>query len=288
LLTIYCFHNILESIIKEDIRYHPMLHISIDFFHMFCKLISRRKKINIDNIFDEKYNEVIFTFDDGFESNMKACEILEQYQIPSIFYITSSFIQNNDIYFSDYIRHMIQQSKNNILKLPWKIYDSLYNKFYVCNEIITTIKNNKIYYDQKYDIIDSVFEQTNTMKLDKNDKLYKKLSIEQLKKIVTNKLFRIGNHTHTHCVLPFHTRIEQIMEIQQCNDFLEKEIHFVDKYFAYPSGMYSNETIDICKELNYINAVTTLNGMNTKHTQPYMLKRICVYESKEFLYSCLK
>ena len=57
----------------------------------FFKLIESKAKIEKPTL--------LVTFDDGFKNNLKACEILSDLNIKSIFYITSGLINKKNLFF---------------------------------------------------------------------------------------------------------------------------------------------------------------------------------------------
>ena len=102
------------------------------------------------------------------------------------------------------------------------------------------------------------------------------LSIEDVK-IIADEGFTIGGHTVNHCNLAELIDVDQIRyEIIEDKKKLEEIIGREIQYFSYPSGAYSNPQVNITtvlKEAGYRGAVTTVSGLNTTRSNPYLLHR---------------
>lgn len=86
----------------------------------------------------------------------------------------------------------------------------------------------------------------------------------------------IENHTENHVELNNLTREEAINEIKNAQTFLREVIGSEANYLCYPVGRYSDETIEIAKELGIKAAVTTQGGISQTIDGSYELKRVRV------------
>lgn len=71
---------------------------------------------------------------------------------------------------------------------------------------------------------------------------------------------RIESHSKTHPDLALKSRDGLIFEILGAQETIAAHIGYRPRYFCYPGGTYSHETIEILRELDYWGAVTTQNG----------------------------
>lgn len=89
--------------------------------------------------------------------------------------------------------------------------------------------------------------------------------------------FDIGAHTVHHPILNECTRSQARDEIGGSKEELEAIIGGRVHSFAYPNGRpnedYSREHVDMVKELGYTSAVTTSNGVSTRHSDIFQLPR---------------
>lgn len=71
---------------------------------------------------------------------------------------------------------------------------------------------------------------------------------------------RIESHSKTHPDLAAKSRDGLIYEILGSQETLTAHIGYRPRYFCYPGGTYTEETIQVLRELDYWGAVTTENG----------------------------
>jgi peptidoglycan/xylan/chitin deacetylase (PgdA/CDA1 family) len=70
-------------------------------------------------------------------------------------------------------------------------------------------------------------------------------------------------------------------EIVQSKQILEKEFGLNIYALAYPNGDYSKRDIALAKDAGYQCALTVDFGFNSKKTDPFRLKRICVNDATD-------
>lgn len=84
----------------------------------------------------------------------------------------------------------------------------------------------------------------------------------------------IENHTANHLELNNLSREDAIDSIKRGQEFLRSVIGSNGNYLCYPIGRYSDETIEIQKELGIKAALTTQGGISSIADGKYELKRI--------------
>lgn len=102
------------------------------------------------------------------------------------------------------------------------------------------------------------------------------LTLEDLKRIA-DQGFTVGGHTLSHRhVETFRDRTQVRQEIGGDKLLLERMTGVKVEYFAFPSGVYYNPTVNVVellRELGYKGAVTTIPGFNDISSPPYLLRR---------------
>ncbi len=101
-IPVLCYHRFAENIDTTRGR----LTESYSRFEVFLKFLSHNGYSSIlpDEIQDEnvyKKNVVVFTFDDGVKSQMKAAKLMEEYGFRGIFFIVPKWIEHRDGDFLD-------------------------------------------------------------------------------------------------------------------------------------------------------------------------------------------
>lgn len=84
----------------------------------------------------------------------------------------------------------------------------------------------------------------------------------------------IENHTANHLELDKLSREDAYDSIKRGQDFLRSVIGSDGNYLCYPVGKYSDETIEIAKELGIKAATTTQGGISSINDGVYQLKRV--------------
>lgn len=87
----------------------------------------------------------------------------------------------------------------------------------------------------------------------------------------------IENHTANHLELDKLSREDAYDSIKRGQDFLRNVIGSDGNYLCYPVGKYSDETIEIAKELGIKAATTTQGGISSIGDGLYQLKRVRIY-----------
>ena len=108
-LTILLYHGVTNSISK-GIENHAGKHMEEKNFAKQMKYIRNKcSPISIDeylfyceNKTDLPPNPVVVSFDDGFKNNYSvAAPILDEFQIPAVFYISSGVVNTNMMFWVD-------------------------------------------------------------------------------------------------------------------------------------------------------------------------------------------
>ncbi len=87
-----------------------------------------------------------------------------------------------------------------------------------------------------------------------------------------------GAHTMHHPVLAYLTDAKEVRrEVTECRQVLQQQLGHPVRTFAYPIGKLEHigpEGLQAVKSAEYTWAVTTIEGVNTRQTDPYLLRRL--------------
>jgi len=289
-LTILLYHGVTDQK-NSGIRNYQGKHLAeeefyhqMDFVNKFCSPLSIDDWVNIQNRPKEIPDfPTIISFDDGFKNNLEiAAPILDNFSIPSIFYISSGMIDSHEMFWVDKIEDCIESSaKNNItiyLDSPEKFsLDSFENKIKALLQIKSFCKlaSNST----KNAIIDELSEQTDVIPSKDNQKNYQTLSWNDLKILNKNVLFTIGGHTHSHSIMSSLEDDELNKEISQCMESIALNLTMQVKHFSYPEGQlhhFNAKVIALLKEKGIICCPSAVNGINKFTEDLFTLKRVMV------------
>lgn len=244
--------------------------------------------ISMDTLFDtngnislNKKKSVAITFDDGYEINTKyAYEILEDLEIPAIFYTNTYHIGKEENFWWDIFQRIFYLNKLNShsitikaddisFELPFHNSESKENSLFILHRMLKTLVP-----DIRSKILDNLISETN-LKLDLNEE-YKPISESGIKKISDNDLFLIGGHSHSHCSLGLINTSLAKSEININKKILEEIIGKKIFYFSYPFGGkndYNQKIIDIIKKCGFVNSVTTSRSLCYQKNERYEIPR---------------
>lgn len=199
---------------------------------------------------------IILTFDDGYKDNYDiAFPILKKYNAAAIFFISTNVTDTENMLWHDKFRYLAETEEvgNNKIK-----------------DILLSI-NNGINKPESFNKL-----------LQRVDSPRKRIMMnwEEIKEIGDDPLFLIGAHTVNH--LPLKNEQTDIQKDEIFNSIKDIENNIrkeCKEYFSYPNGLYDLTTLSILKDLKLRYAFTTENGLNTKKSNPYQLKRIGINPS---------
>lgn len=166
---------------------------------------------------------LMITFDDGYFNNSLALRVLEQFQVPATFFISSGHVLHNKAFWWDAYRRELaragvppreQQAEIRKLKLlaPEKIDDHLLTRF-------------------------------GKAALRPRSDLDRPFTADELKDFARSEWVHIGNHTCDHAILTRCDAQEVERQIRGCQQALQDLAGYAPVAIAYPNGNFSQEII---------------------------------------------
>lgn len=242
---------------------------------------------------------VVLTFDDGYIDNFtQAKPLLEQYQIPATFFIVTHTCEQQTPFWWDELQDIILSSK----QLPEQIRLTIAGEELVVDlegEAILTPSLEKK--QQAWTATEGVATRRCGLYLALWQRMRPLAHGEQqtimatlrelagqvtgtnlaligmtpghIRQLLINPLFSVGAHTVTHPALADHAGEEQQREISSSRLYLEELIQKPINLFAYPYGSHTDTTVAVLRKQQFRAAVTTNEGLITKHSQMLRLNR---------------
>ncbi|MDO6436229.1 polysaccharide deacetylase family protein [Cyclobacterium sp. 1_MG-2023] len=307
------------------LMYHRVINSSLDpwnlvvspqNFEQHLEILKASKLVlplsNIKGINQKKPNSTIFiTFDDGYMDNfLYAKPILEAYDLPATFFISTKHLGTKKSFWWDELTYIILESPILPDKLVLNYRDSIFS-FDLKNEIILTEKFRHLYENWnatlpppglRAQLYLDLWRLLSTLDYQEQQLIMKKLrewaginskqlefnniSMEKphLQSLSSNPLFQIGGHTNSHPLLPQLNEVEQEKEICENKQFLESAINSPIDSFAYPSGKFDQNTLEILKSQGFETAFTTKPRLIKYKADPLLFGRFQVnnWSGKEF------
>jgi len=203
------------------------------------------------------------TFDDGYKNFYDyAFPILKQHNLTATFFLPTNFILEKTPLWTDRLEFLG-------LKDDAKIRQGL-----------------KTHVDESRNLELIRLENQHQKKLDNfvgSNSVYAPLSLEMIKEM-QNAGMKFGAHTQSHPILSKVNTLRLFNEIKGSKNLLEQNIGEISNVFCYPNGQpedFNQDVLGGVKKAGFKWAITTIEGMNTKDTNPYILKRITMDNIKD-------
>lgn len=279
------------------LMYHRIADVSSDIWDLavspanFEEQLQVLKRYNVISL--EKLNDLIkhqkniknnvsITFDDGYRDNYTAAKpLLEQYNLPATFFITTKFIGSQTEFWWDALQRICLESAN----LPSNLEINTPVKFSLQIGFEDHETKPSELYLQLCEILKKLPAQEHQALIAYLEKwasnhnkraAYLQMNEEELLALNANRLFTIGAHTKTHPFLPNFSYNYQEEEINNGINNLEQLIKDKIKYFAYPHGGCNEDTLKIIANTDVELAFTTHPESLTNSTYKFTIPRFQV------------
>ncbi len=289
-LSIFLFHGVIDKNPFKVRNYSKKHILKKEFIEVLNDLNNFGTCISLNKAYSkikrkENFKDYSFaiTFDDGFFNNYKiASPILKKKKIYATFYITTSFIDKNEMSWIDKIEHIVENTKAekniNIFNKKFLVKNNIKSKINFLNSIRKLAKKDKIDLDNLVLNVKNQFGYTKKISNLKNI-LDKKMNWEEVKELNKCKYFDIGGHTVNHPILAFLTDKEANKEINDSIKIIKKKAKIKLKHYSYPEGLkhtYRKREINLLKKAGIKICPSAEFGINTKNEDLFNLKRIFV------------
>ena len=221
------------------------------------------------------------TIDDGYKNVLEeSLEIFEKLKIPITIFINSSTFKGK-IFWRDKVRYLI---KNKLI--DQFIKQSLIFKKEHSSIFYSISKNPQFNSIEVEKEIDKFFLEKNF-----NMKLGNSLCFDDKKYLINHPLITYGNHSANHYVMSSLNKEQQLNEILECKNFLNKFDINKSKVFCIPFGgkeTFNMDTISILNKLNYQVILLSENKLNktksNNQIERFMPKNFDIIETIKTLY----
>lgn len=218
------------------------------FFKKHWQIVSLKDYLT-NNYRNDRFT-IAITFDDGYLNNLElALPILESYEIPASFFVTSIQSEGYDILWSDHLDLGFQFSPEQ-LEIDGRVFQKGKREFF---EVDTNMSLKNVCRSENFEFkqkmmaaISNIFRQN-----PKYDMYWNLMNDTDLKRLAASPLVTIGSHGN------FHNNYGEINESEVLSD-LKKSKHYLEgiidkkiEMLAYPDGSYNRNVIDIAEKMGY-------------------------------------
>jgi peptidoglycan/xylan/chitin deacetylase (PgdA/CDA1 family) len=215
------------------------------------------------------------TFDDGTAVTFEqALPVLERYHLPATFFVTTGHLESGEMMWGSYLNALC--------------YEDIYPRLEIHGQgfSLETASQRR----QARQALGQIAMQNDQMvafvrSLSQVYPLpaalaafYEGMRGDQLRLAGAHKLIEIGSHSVTHPFLSRLGREQQAAELARSKAILEAACGGPVRYFAYPSGDYNSETLDLLAQTGY-RAACAVQPWRFGHDPLYELERTGIYST---------
>ncbi len=305
-ILVLLYHGVTDQSAGKlnNLRNYNKKHLNKDAFEKqiesivkFCDVISIDQLVYYwNNNYEFKKPTAVITFDDGFKNNyVIAKPILEKYEVPATFYISTGNVNDQKLFWVDLLEIIFSNTKiKEINKSSFPtIYsfipnqknnidiDNRFSKIKVLNKIKIKLKVcHPSYRERAINKIASELEVQNCFKIENCNSEYSILSWNELKEIQSNNLFTIGGHSRFHNILSKLSGNDLVKEIKGSIIDINKNLGTFSGHYAYPEGQpehFNSETITVLKKFGVKACPSAIQGIAEINKQSlFNFKRVMV------------
>lgn len=241
-LLVFYFHGLYTSEKEKQLNHiDPQNNMTVTQFEEFIKYFLKHNykfivPEDMSKDLDNSKQYAMITFDDGYFNNLLACEILEKYNIPAVFFLTTGNILENSSYWWDIIyKYRSKQGSS---------FDNIRSE----QVSLKSLKHQ--------DILDYIVRNFGIESLNPWSDIDRPLNESEVKLLAGNSYASIGNHTRNHSILTNYSHDEIVEELRISNKSI---FDMTGKYpvsIAYPNGNFNDTVISAAKEEGFKYAFT--------------------------------
>lgn len=244
----FLFHALFQD--RQEIAKNladPQQQVTVDVFREFVAYHLQKgyKFVTPTAILEglePEQKSILITFDDGYYNNTRALPVLEEFQVPALFFISANHVLKEKAFWWDVVHRegkkmgnsdaAILEEKEFLLKLTDEEIDRHLLKKYG-PDCLKPISDT-----------DRPFTAVELREFSKHPCVY------------------IGNHTCDHAVLPNYTAEGIRHQIVEAQHILEDIVGYRPSSIAYPCGDYNQEALNVSEQEGILLGITTKHAKN--------------------------
>lgn len=251
-----CFHGVTE----KDYTAITGRHMVLPQFELLVRYLSANFHCVDEDTFFSTYPKpdsrprICIGFDDGFLNNYKtALSVLERYQVPGAFYLSTLNKDNsNAMLWADIFELVIFHYKPASIEIEDQLFSRNSSYRNSQNAHITDwIKNMKPEARDSWLVDFSAKFQLTQLQKTYPEELWRLMHAEEWQKFAKSPFVKIGSHTHHHYNLeniePEVAEIELLLSKNLLENATDKKINSI----AYPDGSYNSTVKDLAEKAGY-------------------------------------
>lgn len=218
---------------------------------------------------------VALTFDDGYKNNLEyVLPLLEKYEVPACFFVTSIESEGYDILWADHLDLGYHFTKERIT-IEGRDYKKSGREFIDMNSGVSLKQHCKeegtTFKQQMMKVVSDKFKS--------EDKLYdywRLMDVNDIKKLNASPFVSIGSHGHFHNNYANISNDLVLDDLQKSRCYLEQITQNPIDLLAFPDGSYSKEVVNMAEETGYKSQFSTGHLYEQDHKDQRLWDRLDV------------
>jgi peptidoglycan/xylan/chitin deacetylase (PgdA/CDA1 family) len=281
-ITVIMYHGVRP----DRSPFHSWMLVSESAFERQVQFLTRHfDLISIDRAVrgprsdDAGRPKAVITFDDGMKNNVEnAWPILQRHNAPATLYISTEAMTLRQPFWWDRVIASVLTSGGAEMRLSrfglgtytFNLRQEPNTIWRHISRLLEDIKGQPV--GRQSDVVDFICRQAG--KGSNHDRVFDPIEPDDLRRVASDPLIRIGSHGHRHCLLTQMPLEDAKQSIQQSLERLKPLCRQPVQHFSYPNGNNNAAVIGMLKDLGLVSAVTTSSGRWTLGTDPYRIPRI--------------
>lgn len=224
-LLIFLFHSLFKD--EQEARsgvMDPQQGITVEMFKVFLSHFHANgyrfvAPEEISRGLAEDRKHVFITFDDGYKNNVRALPILEQFEAPAVFFISSEHVKSGKAFWWDVLHREGKKRGRTDADIDRRIAGCKKHR----TEDVELHLRKEFGEDALWPVGD----------------LDRPFSPSELRAFASHRLVFLGNHTRDHAILPNYSESEISMQVRQAQNDIREMTGRTPKMIAYPNGSES-------------------------------------------------
>lgn len=291
-LLILAYHRVLDIGDESRFPFDPELVSATpaEFAWQMEWLRRYATPVSFQDVFDAldgrrrlPHRPAIVTFDDGFEDNYThAFPVLRRAGIPATIFIASGYIGSGEIYWYDFIAHVIYHAPAGEfgitgLGLSLPLDDTIASRRRAAETVLEVLK--RVPDTRRCEIVENL-RNTRTEHLPAEERhLSRPMSWDQVREM-SRAGIEFGSHSVSHPILANLDDASLTRELVDSKAVIEREIGKPAQVLAYPVGQdfaYDGRVVQTARAAGYRLAVSYISGVNRlRALDHYGLRRLHV------------
>lgn len=185
---------------------------------------------------------ILLTFDDGYYNNLRALSVLEEFNAPAVFFISTGHIASGKAYWWDVVYRKLKEKGTSLGQIRQ------------AQEGYKHLETGKIESQLQAEL--------GRRALMPQGDLDRPFTNSELRQFANHKLVFLGNHTRDHAILTNYSRDGIKQQIQGAQEDLFSVTGKLPEIIAYPNGSCSLEIVEAAKQAGLCMGVLAHSGRN--------------------------